>query len=133
MHCCQYISCAQSDCVVNSPGFGQESEVLIKAFKEHERRNGVKEGFAHTPADALAFKYYRDVSSPLQSLQKQACSYSSSDLNPSCHVGCKHHLTDCLFAVLLSIVAAFSMLTVGRLIPYSYLLLHAGRGNTEEA
>ena len=40
----------------------QESEVLIKAFKEHERRNGTKEGFAHTPADALAFKYYRDVS-----------------------------------------------------------------------
>ena len=36
--------------------------MLIKAFKEHERRNGLKEGFAHTPADALAFKYYRDVS-----------------------------------------------------------------------
>ena len=43
----------------------QESEVLIKAFKEHERRDGEKEGFAHTPADALAFKYYRDVSAHL--------------------------------------------------------------------
>ena len=40
----------------------QDSEVLIKAFKEHERRNGEKEGFAYTPADALAFKFYRDVS-----------------------------------------------------------------------
>ena len=40
----------------------QDSEVVIKAFKEHERRNGVKQGFAYTPADALAFKYYRDVS-----------------------------------------------------------------------
>ena len=36
--------------------------MVIKAFKEHERRNGVAEGFAYTPADALAFKYYRDVS-----------------------------------------------------------------------
>ena len=44
----------------------QESEVLIKAFKEHERRDGEKEGFAHTPADALAFKFYRDVSAQLQ-------------------------------------------------------------------
>ena len=35
--------------------------MLIKAFKEHERRDGEKEGFAHTPADALAFKFYRDV------------------------------------------------------------------------
>lgn len=46
--------------------------MLIKAFKEHERRNGLKEGFAHTPADALAFKYYRDVSHhiklPVQSM-----------------------------------------------------------------
>ena len=39
----------------------QDSEMVIKAFKEHERRNGVTEGFAYTPADALAFKYYRDV------------------------------------------------------------------------
>ena len=36
--------------------------MLIKAFKEHERRDGEKEGFAYTPADALAFKFYRDVS-----------------------------------------------------------------------
>lgn len=42
----------------------QESEVLAKAYKEHERRKGEKEGFAYTPADALAFKYYRDVSKP---------------------------------------------------------------------
>lgn len=42
----------------------QESEVLTKAFKEHERRRGQQEGFAHTPADALAFKHYRDVSKP---------------------------------------------------------------------
>ena len=40
----------------------QESEVLAKAFKEHERRKGEREGFSYTPADALAFKYYRDVS-----------------------------------------------------------------------
>ncbi|KAL3138408.1 hypothetical protein ABBQ32_006204 [Trebouxia sp. C0010 RCD-2024] len=39
----------------------KDSEVLIKAFKEHERRDGEKEGFAHTPADALAFKFYRDA------------------------------------------------------------------------
>ena len=36
--------------------------MVIKASKEHERRNGLAEGFACTPADALAFKYYRDVS-----------------------------------------------------------------------
>ena len=40
----------------------QDSEVLTKAFKEHERRKGEQEGFPYTPADALAFKYYRDVS-----------------------------------------------------------------------
>ena len=42
----------------------QEAEVLSRAFKEHERRGGVKLGFAATPADALAFKHYRDVSPP---------------------------------------------------------------------
>ena len=36
--------------------------MLSRAFKEHERRGGVKLGFAATPADALAFKHYRDVS-----------------------------------------------------------------------
>ena len=55
--------------------------MLIKAFKEHERRDGEKEGFAHTPADALAFKFYRDVSGhlPHQTLQTlPSCSASSA-------------------------------------------------------
>lgn len=35
--------------------------VLGRAIKEHERRNGIKEGFMDTPADCLAYKYYRDA------------------------------------------------------------------------
>lgn len=38
-----------------------ESMVLARAIKEHERRNGRREGFADTPADALAYKFYRDA------------------------------------------------------------------------
>lgn len=39
----------------------QESLVLARAIKEHERRKGEKEGFSDSPADCLAFKYYRDA------------------------------------------------------------------------
>ncbi len=55
-------ACAEQCVAADSCNNAQESEAVIKAFKEHERRSGLKEGFAHTPADALAFKYYRDVS-----------------------------------------------------------------------
>lgn len=39
-----------------------ESQVLARAIKEHERRDGRREGFADTPGDVLAYKYFRDVS-----------------------------------------------------------------------
>jgi hypothetical protein len=35
---------------------------LSKAVKEHERRDGRKEGFTESPGDVLAYKHYRDVS-----------------------------------------------------------------------
>lgn len=35
--------------------------VLAKAMKEHERRGGRREGFTDSPADCLAYKYYRDA------------------------------------------------------------------------
>lgn len=38
-----------------------ESQVLARAIKEHERRDGQREGFADTPGDVLAYKYFRDV------------------------------------------------------------------------
>ena len=38
-----------------------ESQVLARAIKEHERRDGRREGFADTPGDVLAYKYFRDV------------------------------------------------------------------------
>lgn len=40
----------------------QESQVLARAVKDHERRVGTKEGFGGEPGDCLAYKYYRDVS-----------------------------------------------------------------------
>lgn len=60
----------------------QDSEVVIKAFKEHERRNGVKQGFAYTPADALAFKYYRDVSP----CSKLLCQQQSHMMQMHCYI-----------------------------------------------
>ena len=39
----------------------QECELLARAVKEQERRSGEKEGFTASPADCLAYKYYRDV------------------------------------------------------------------------
>lgn len=38
-----------------------ESQVLARAIKEHERRDGRREGFADTPGDVLAYKYFRDA------------------------------------------------------------------------
>jgi len=35
--------------------------MLAKAIKEHERRGGRREGFTDSPADCLAYKYYRDA------------------------------------------------------------------------
>lgn len=35
--------------------------VLAKAIKEHERRNGARDGFSTAPADCLAYKHYRDA------------------------------------------------------------------------
>ncbi len=43
-----------------------EAQVLARAVKEHERRDGRREGFADTPADVLAYKYFRDVSRGLR-------------------------------------------------------------------
>lgn len=49
-------------CLKNTSSCGsQESGVLARAVKEQERREGEKEGFTSSPADSLAFKYYRDV------------------------------------------------------------------------
>lgn len=42
----------------------QEANVLARAVKEQERREGNLEGFTATPADCMAFKYYRDVGFP---------------------------------------------------------------------
>jgi hypothetical protein len=39
----------------------RESTVLARAVKEHERRKGENEGFSESPADCLAYKYYRDA------------------------------------------------------------------------
>ena len=41
----------------------QESQVLARSVKDHERRVGTKEGFSNEMGDCLAYKYYRDVSS----------------------------------------------------------------------
>ena len=46
----------------NSGGvLSQEAQVLARAVKEQERRQGHKEGFSSLPADCLAYKYYRDA------------------------------------------------------------------------
>jgi len=34
---------------------------LARSVKEHERREGIKIGFTASPADCLAFQYFRDV------------------------------------------------------------------------
>ncbi|GAB4818970.1 hypothetical protein N2152v2_006016 [Parachlorella kessleri] len=39
----------------------QESLVLARAVKDHERRVGTKEGFSNEMGDCLAYKYYRDA------------------------------------------------------------------------
>ena len=39
----------------------RESTMLARAVKEHERRNGEKEGFSGSPADCVAYKHYRDA------------------------------------------------------------------------
>lgn len=41
----------------------QNARVLARAIKEWVRREGDKQGFSDAPADCLAFKFYRDVSS----------------------------------------------------------------------
>lgn len=38
-----------------------ESAILARSVKEHERRRGENEGFSSSPADCLAYKYYRDA------------------------------------------------------------------------
>lgn len=38
-----------------------ECQILARAIKEHERRNGQRDGFSSSPADCLAYKYYRDA------------------------------------------------------------------------
>lgn len=48
-----------------------ESQVLARAVKEHERRDGRREGFADTPGDVLAYKYFRDVSGGSGGLRQQ--------------------------------------------------------------
>lgn len=49
-----------------------ESQVLARAVKEHERRDGRREGFADTPGDVLAYKYFRDVSAAVGALGSRA-------------------------------------------------------------
>ena len=53
---------SQSECVV-----------LARAIKEHERRKGTKEGFADTPADALAYKHFRDALECRREADVEAC------------------------------------------------------------
>jgi hypothetical protein len=38
-----------------------DCQVLARAVKEHERKDGKREGFSDTPGDVLAYKHYRDV------------------------------------------------------------------------
>lgn len=47
--------------IVDNQLDAQDSAVLERAVKEQERREGHKEGFSSTPADCLAYKYYRDA------------------------------------------------------------------------
>lgn len=42
--------------------YPQACEVLARAMKEWERRPTERVGFTESPADCLAFKYFRDVS-----------------------------------------------------------------------
>ena len=38
-----------------------DCKVLARSMKEHERRNGTRDGFSDSPEDCLAYKYYRDA------------------------------------------------------------------------
>lgn len=47
--------------------------VLARSIKEHERRSGKKEGFSESPADCLAYKYYRDAQECRREEDVEAC------------------------------------------------------------
>ncbi len=40
----------------------QMATLVSKSVKEQQRRKGEIDGFSEAPGDALAYKYYRDVS-----------------------------------------------------------------------
>ncbi|KAI3438182.1 hypothetical protein D9Q98_000619 [Chlorella vulgaris] len=51
----------------------QDCQVLSKAVKEHERRDGRKEGFTESPGDVLAYKHYRDAMECRRKDEIEAC------------------------------------------------------------
>jgi len=53
--------------------------ILARAMKEHERRNGRREGFSDSPQDALAYKYYRDALECRN--QEEAAKYAKKGLD----------------------------------------------------
>lgn len=57
-----------------------ETQKLARAIKEHERRSGQKEGFAQTPADCLAFKFYRDALECRLPADAKECALKGLDL-----------------------------------------------------
>ena len=51
-------------CVARAPPAAADPQGvarLARAVKEHERREGTKIGFSSSPADCLAFQFFRDV------------------------------------------------------------------------
>lgn len=56
-------SALESGCSIEPSGLPRLQAVtqLSRAVKEHERREGEKIGFSDSPADCLAYQYFRDV------------------------------------------------------------------------
>jgi hypothetical protein len=50
-----------------------EAQVLARAMKEHERRLGERDGFADSPGDCLAYKFFRDALECRRQEDAQAC------------------------------------------------------------
>ncbi|KAK9807048.1 hypothetical protein WJX72_012001 [[Myrmecia] bisecta] len=62
----------------------EECQQLARAIKDHERRQGSKEGFTASPGDCLAFKFYREAleakqQGQIQVLVRKGLELASSD------------------------------------------------------
>lgn len=57
-----------------------EAQRLARAIKEHERRVGEREGFSQTPADCLAYKFYRDALECRLTEEAKECALKGLDL-----------------------------------------------------